>query len=286
MWIFVSDGVSDWSIGEMTPDVQPIGTITMFAGPTAPGGWILCQGQAISRSTYSNLFGVIGTAYGVGDGSTTFNLPDMRQRFPLGLAASGTGNTLGATGGNIDHTHAVPGHHHGMGTGADLNITNSGAHTHSIDHDHSSFTSAAESGHTHTIDHDHGSFTSTAASATTQRATVPWTGSGTAGGDAYFNTCYLVGGTTGGEVSQPWGGHTHSIDVPNYTGASGASSGHTHSIDVPNFSGTSGSTAHTHAAGNFAGRIGLVTAGSDGNAAFNTDAKNPPFQVVNYIIKF
>lgn len=54
------------------------GTVLPFAGEAAPNGWLLCYGQAISRTTYSTLFGIIGTTYGTGDGSTTFNLPDLR----------------------------------------------------------------------------------------------------------------------------------------------------------------------------------------------------------------
>lgn len=98
------------------------GTVLPFAGSTAPTGWILCYGQAVSRTTYANLFAVIGTTYGAGNGTTTFNLPDLRGRVPAGkddmggaaasrLTNAGTGNpgiagaTLGATGG-VDR-HAV-----------------------------------------------------------------------------------------------------------------------------------------------------------------------------------
>lgn len=94
----------------------PTGAVVMFGGTAAPSGYLLCDGSAVSRSTYSALFAVIGTAYGVGDGSTTFNLPNMQQRFPLGKAASGTGATLGGTGGAIDHDH-TPGledHNHNI----------------------------------------------------------------------------------------------------------------------------------------------------------------------------
>lgn len=85
----------------------PTGSIYLFAGSTAPMGYLICDGAAISRTTYSYLFARIGTAYGDGDGSTTFNIPDLRQRFPLGKSASGTGSTLGDTGGTIDHLHTV-----------------------------------------------------------------------------------------------------------------------------------------------------------------------------------
>lgn len=70
------------------------GTIKMFAGSIAPDGWLLCNGQAVSRTTYSKLFNVIGTTYGEGDGSTTFNVPDLRGRTPVGV---GTGTATGAT---------------------------------------------------------------------------------------------------------------------------------------------------------------------------------------------
>lgn len=87
----------------------PIGGSILWSGSSAaiPSGWLLRNGQAVSRTTYALLFAVIGTTYGAGDGSTTFNVPDSRQRFPLGVAASGTGATLGGTGGAIDHTHAL-----------------------------------------------------------------------------------------------------------------------------------------------------------------------------------
>ncbi len=70
----------------------PIGAIQAFGGSVAPSGWFLCQGQALSRTDYAELFAVIGTSFGSGDGSTTFNLPDLRDKFPEG--ASGT-NALG-----------------------------------------------------------------------------------------------------------------------------------------------------------------------------------------------
>lgn len=83
------------------------GVIKMYGGTVAPTGYFMCDGAAVSRTTYSDLFTVIGTSSGIGDGSTTFNLPDTRQRFILGIATSGTGSTLGGTGGTIDHLHTV-----------------------------------------------------------------------------------------------------------------------------------------------------------------------------------
>ena len=68
--------------------VMPTGSIIPFAGKTAPEGWLFCQGQAVSRTTYAQLFAVIGTTYGSGDGSTTFNVPDLRGRVAVGAEAS------------------------------------------------------------------------------------------------------------------------------------------------------------------------------------------------------
>jgi microcystin-dependent protein len=83
------------------------GSIMPHGSTTVPTDFLLCDGSAVSRTTYSDLFGAIGTAFGIGDGSTTFNVPDMRQRFILGQAASGTGSTFAGTGGTIDHTHTA-----------------------------------------------------------------------------------------------------------------------------------------------------------------------------------
>ena len=92
----------------------------MWAGASAPSGWLLCQGQAVSRTTYAALYAVCGTAYGTGDGSSTFNLPDLRARMPLGLNGSGTFNALGKTGGEENHTLTtaeMPSHGHEVTAG-------------------------------------------------------------------------------------------------------------------------------------------------------------------------
>lgn len=73
----------------------PAGSVQAFAGSSAPNGWLLCDGTAVSRTTYSSLFSVVSTTFGVGDGSTTFNVPDLRGRVPMG---AGTGNQLNASG--------------------------------------------------------------------------------------------------------------------------------------------------------------------------------------------
>lgn len=96
---------SGWTIS--STHEEQIGVGKIWFTNTAPLGYLICDGSAVSRSTYSDLFAIIGTTYGSGNGSTTFNLPDLRQRFPLGKSASGTGNTLAGTGGAIDHVHSV-----------------------------------------------------------------------------------------------------------------------------------------------------------------------------------
>jgi microcystin-dependent protein len=108
--------------GQLTTWVPP-GVIQMFAGSSAPTGFLLCAGQAISRTGYADLFSAISTTYGVGDGSTTFNLPDLRGRVVAGLDnMNGTdagrlnwANTLGTSGGAQTHTLSVtemPSHTH------------------------------------------------------------------------------------------------------------------------------------------------------------------------------
>ena len=96
----------------------PLGTINAFGGSTAPDGWLLCQGQAISRTEYADLFAVIGTAFGAGDGSTTFNVPDMKGKVLAGYNVNETEfNALGKTGGEKTHTLTVseiPSHYHNI----------------------------------------------------------------------------------------------------------------------------------------------------------------------------
>lgn len=74
----------------------PTGVIFPYVGAAAPTGWLLCNGTAVSRTTYAALFAVIGTAYGAGDGSTTFNLPNISDKVVVGV---GGAKTRGATGG-------------------------------------------------------------------------------------------------------------------------------------------------------------------------------------------
>lgn len=98
----------------------PPGLILPYGGATAPYGFVLCNGGALSRTTYAALFAVIGTTFGEGNGSTTFNVPDMRGRFPFGMDTSGNGDELGETFGTKNHRHTTPNHSHTI------------AHTHTV----------------------------------------------------------------------------------------------------------------------------------------------------------
>ena len=102
------------------------GLIEMYAGSSAPSGWLICDGSAVSRTTYAALFSVIGTDYGSGDGTTTFNIPDLRGKVPIGV--SGT-HALASSGGAETHKltanqSGVPAHNHAMNH--DHYVSNSG----------------------------------------------------------------------------------------------------------------------------------------------------------------
>jgi len=125
-------------------DGAPAGTVSMWSGTASsvPTGYLLCDGSAVSRVTYTDLFNAIGTAHGAGDGSTTFNLPNLRNRFVVG---EGTSYALAATGGSADatlvsHSHTVDSHSHDDGSlsvdnhshgSGNLGTNNTGGHSHS-----------------------------------------------------------------------------------------------------------------------------------------------------------
>ena len=95
--------------------VTPSGTVVAFAGATAPSGYLICDGTAVSRTTYAALFAVISTTYGVGDGSTTFNLPDLRGEFVRGLDG-GRGVDSGRSLGSFQ-SDQIAAHSHDITTG-------------------------------------------------------------------------------------------------------------------------------------------------------------------------
>jgi microcystin-dependent protein len=111
------------------PRLVPAGAVTMNAGSTTPTGWLECEGQAVSRSTYADLFAAVGTTYGVGDGSTTFNLPNLQGRVPVGVDTGQTEfDALGETGGAKTHTLTtaqIPAHTHTLPSYQNTNTASS-----------------------------------------------------------------------------------------------------------------------------------------------------------------
>jgi microcystin-dependent protein len=171
-------GVAGASWVRFLAGTSPVGVVDDFAGQTAPDGWIFCYGQAISRTSYAALFAAIGTLYGSGDNSTTFNVPDCRGRTTVGVDNMGgnaagritqpvsgiVGTQIGATGGTQllqGHTHAIndPGHTHFVADPGHVHSITDPGHTHGItdpthahgvgdpQHTHAPY----DAGHVHTI---------------------------------------------------------------------------------------------------------------------------------------
>jgi microcystin-dependent protein len=124
--IQVSDVISANITAKSLTDIEfPPGAIIMYGAAAAPTGWLLCDGAAVSRATYADLFANIGTTWGVGDGATTFNVPDMRGKAPIGQgtgagltarvignAAIGEENHLLSQAEMPSHTHIQNAHNH------------------------------------------------------------------------------------------------------------------------------------------------------------------------------
>lgn len=106
----ISDGISKWFVLADTRDQSPAGSIIAHAANTAPSGYLKANGAAVSRTLYARLFATIGTTFGVGDGSTTFNIPDLRGEFIRGWAddrAVDTGRVFGSA-----QAQAIEAHNH------------------------------------------------------------------------------------------------------------------------------------------------------------------------------
>ena len=128
------------------PPAVPAGSVMSYAGATEPSGWIFCYGQEISRTTYAALFTAVGTVYGTGDGSTTFNVPDIRGRAVAGqddmggvsanrltgLGGGVDGDILGGVGGEEAHVLTSGEHASHTHSGSGLTTTSDGAHTHTV----------------------------------------------------------------------------------------------------------------------------------------------------------
>jgi microcystin-dependent protein len=280
----------------VSPAIEAAGKIDAFAALGAvPPGWLVCDGAAVSRTSYAALFAAIGGTWGVGDGSTTFNVPDARGRTLFGAdanagrltGAGGLGGSVGATGGteavaltadqNGNHTHtgstaAAGGHDHGGSVAAAGQHSHGGATAGAGNHTHGASTttagSHAHSGTTNTAgNHGHAVTysVSTAGSGTTNRVVTDLQPNGT--------------NNAGGAVSGA-GDHTHDF-------ATAAAGDHSHGVTVAAVAdhahGIPADGQHQHAilaVGDHSHALTLNTAGS-GAAHANV----PPGAVVVWAIK-
>jgi microcystin-dependent protein len=137
------------SLDYLVRSAMPVGSVIPFAGASSPdASWLVCDGSAVSRTTYATLFAVLGTTYGVGDGSTTFNLPNMKGRVPVGIDPTDADfDNLGDSGGEKSHiliTSEMPSHTHTQNS----HTHTQNAHTHT-QNSHSHGASTSNGGHVH-----------------------------------------------------------------------------------------------------------------------------------------
>ncbi len=209
--ITITPGAGSISIAAASAaDTTPVGVVSMWMGTSVPtADYEFLIGQDISRVTYAALWAIMGSP-NTGNGTTTFTLPDMRQKFPIGKAVSGTGSTLLGTGGNIDHTHSAAAggtHWHSL----NLSTGTDGSHSHSL----TGATAGGES-HSHTLDghtvdvQAGGDHTVPNASFETGQETAHTHGAGTLSAASAGSHSHTVSGNT-----DPDGSHTHTIGTAN-----------------------------------------------------------------------
>jgi microcystin-dependent protein len=224
--------------GKFIATVQaiPVGTVRMYVSDTAPSNYLICNGQAISRTTYSALWAVLGTKYGSGDGSTTFNLPNLIDyAFPYGSAS----NTSLPTTRNIGSSTFDSSHSHNTTLSIAVDSGGSKSHNHShnisgnesVSHTHNFGNSSANSGaHSHL-----GQTTSTAHSHT--YGTSNTSGSGNTGG---------ISGNHTHNINNASASHNHNVNAASGHTHPSSNDGGTHSSHNFSITFDSNTLSHTH----------------------------------------
>lgn len=241
-----------------------VGDVKMAAYATPPSGWLLCNGAAVNRvGTYAALFAKIGTSFGAGDGSATFNLPNFNLRLPMGvsgtLASSGLG--LGETLGSLNHTHTIPPHQHTVAS----HTHEMANHSHTLPaHSHSIPT------HEHTVpSHGHSVGNALATlSVSTAGGTHTHTGTALSAG-THSHGLRVENGTQSGERVQTISSGNASKIFNDQIEADGA---HTHTLDIK-----TNNSGHTHAHSTFSGTVGAwdgATGGRSGDSNFTTSGNS------------
>jgi microcystin-dependent protein len=188
------DSIPGWRKTPENSASLPAGTIVQWPGASAPANWLICDGAAVSRTEYASLFAAIGVQYGAGNGTTTFNLPNLKGRVAVGFDSSQSEfDTLGETGGAKTHT---------------LTTSQIPSHTHSF-----SGTTSTDGSHQHTAARG-----GTAAQVLTQTA---------AGDGSVANRWHLADGSSGGVGilgTLAAGSHTHTYSGT--TGSNGSGEAH------------------------------------------------------------
>ena len=272
-------------------DGAPAGTVSMWSGTAAsvPSGYLLCDGSAINRLTYTDLFNAIGTAHGSGDGSTTFNLPNLRNRFVVG---EGTSYALAATGGSADatlvsHSHTVDSHTHASGNLQADNHSHSDGSLSVDSHSHNDGSLSVDN-HSHNFNGN----LNAATAANTHSHVMPGDDQLTfANNLANWNNrsagsySYDANSSTSGS-GQMWltsdNSHSHNVNgncSGNTDNSTANISGNTGSTS-PGISGNTGANSAT-VSGNTGGTSPATN--SQGSAA--TNANLPPYYALCYIIK-
>jgi microcystin-dependent protein len=189
--IRVHDGTSWSSLGGSSSIDMPIGSIQPWLGASTPSGWLVCTGQAVSRSTYSGLFSVISTRFGTGDGSTTFNVPNLQGYQVVGAAGldllGNVDNTATFRQGSVDahsvaaHIGDAASHSHSLTYTAFTELEHTYSHTHTATASEGTITFAGHTfsdtsnlgqSHTHTSSVASGAATSGVATGTTRASTA------------------------------------------------------------------------------------------------------------------